>query len=493
MRSPLWTRLLTFVIAGLLVATGPTTPPRLAEAATQVHGSTRWAVLLCKFSDDNTEPHAQQFYRDFFSETGAGQGGLYDYWKTVSYGNIDLSGSSVFGWYTLPYTAAELNNLGGPQPGGRAQKIQACVDTAMNDPAFPAWTIFSSYYGIAVMWNNPGQTWGGQQTIAMHGWGFNGSLYGWGWRTMGAVALNADAWQLAPAAHEVGHGYGLPHSFAEPNAEYGDRWDIMSWARVFWYNTSPWGASGPSLSAAYRSQLGWIPANRTYTYPGGAVSQSLRLTPVNQPNGTDYMMAQVPIDATTMWIVEQRQKSGYDRGIPRTVVQVRILHTDTGRSFLETSDQGSQEFLVNSSFTNTTLGLQMQVADLQESSALIRIGPPIGFGPPAVSLTPTTLSLDTLAHVQGQVVLKNSGGSPLHMTSVTVGGASPAEFGIVSNSCTGMIVQADLCKVIVAFYPGAGTHRATLYFADDATPGPQAVTLTGTILADPTCRNGICQ
>jgi hypothetical protein len=257
MRTSHWTRLVMFVAAGLLAATGLTTPPHLAEAATQVHGSTRWAVLLCKFSDDNTEPHPQQFYRDFFSETGAGQGGLYDYWKTMSYGNIDLSGSSVYGWYTLPYTSAELNNLGGPQPTGRAQKIQACVDTAMNDPAFPASTIFSYYYGIAVMWNNPGQTWGGQQTIAMHGWGFNGSLFGWGWRTMGAVALNADAWQLAPAAHELGHGYGLPHSFAEPNAEYGDRWARSSRPsdaapRGWWRGSADAGTLAASCSSGQR-------------------------------------------------------------------------------------------------------------------------------------------------------------------------------------------------------------------------------------------------
>jgi hypothetical protein len=49
-------------------------------------------------------PEPISFYADFFSESGAGGQGLFDYWRDVSYGNIDLTGSRVFGWYTMRYS-----------------------------------------------------------------------------------------------------------------------------------------------------------------------------------------------------------------------------------------------------------------------------------------------------------------------------------------------------------------------------------------------------
>src|SRR5436190_24369257 len=102
-----------------------------------VSGTTRWAILLCSFADHATSTTAvtrpTSFFQDLFTETGAGKGGMFDYWRDMSYGAIDLTGSRVFGWFTQPQTLADHRNLGGANPGGRDQKMQACIDAASSN------------------------------------------------------------------------------------------------------------------------------------------------------------------------------------------------------------------------------------------------------------------------------------------------------------------------------------------------------------------------
>src|SRR5437016_197175 len=69
--------------------------PSLTAAA-----PTPWAVIKCKFSDQPQEP----FFDPSFM---TGVNGMAGYWSDVSYGNISLSGTTIYGWYTLPFTLAQ--------------------------------------------------------------------------------------------------------------------------------------------------------------------------------------------------------------------------------------------------------------------------------------------------------------------------------------------------------------------------------------------------
>ena len=73
-----------------------------------------WAVLLCKFSDDSTEPFTRDYYEDLFTASGVGSQNMVDYFRDVSHGNLDLSDTHVFppedaadGWYTLNMKRSE--------------------------------------------------------------------------------------------------------------------------------------------------------------------------------------------------------------------------------------------------------------------------------------------------------------------------------------------------------------------------------------------------
>jgi len=90
--------------------------PRAAYAPNRlgggkIRGHTPWAILLCKFSDQPQEPHPVKFFRDMFTEEGAGTNNVFDYWKDISYGNITTAGSRVFGWFTMVHTLEEAKKL----------------------------------------------------------------------------------------------------------------------------------------------------------------------------------------------------------------------------------------------------------------------------------------------------------------------------------------------------------------------------------------------
>ena len=70
-----------------------------------------WAILLCKFQDNDTEPYDRQRYLELFTSAGIGKFGMVDYFADISHGLIDISGSQVFGWFTLDKNRNEYLGL----------------------------------------------------------------------------------------------------------------------------------------------------------------------------------------------------------------------------------------------------------------------------------------------------------------------------------------------------------------------------------------------
>lgn len=68
--------------------------------------NTPWAILLCKFSDNATEPYPRARFEEIFTSAGNGKLNMVDFFRDMSHGNVDLSGSQVFpppakGWVHL--------------------------------------------------------------------------------------------------------------------------------------------------------------------------------------------------------------------------------------------------------------------------------------------------------------------------------------------------------------------------------------------------------
>jgi hypothetical protein len=100
--TPLFKRLSTAAVALVIGVAGLAAgSARPAHAA--VTGKTPYLVLMCKFADVASEPFTPSAVSDFFSETGKGKGGMYDFFHDLSYGAFDLTGTTVKGWYPMAF------------------------------------------------------------------------------------------------------------------------------------------------------------------------------------------------------------------------------------------------------------------------------------------------------------------------------------------------------------------------------------------------------
>jgi M6 family metalloprotease-like protein len=287
-------------------------PPRTAGAIAAegaVSGSQPWVTILCRFSDIPTITHPESWFETLM--LGTVPPGLDHYWRELSFNNVNLAGSMVRGWYTLPQPRSYYV-YGAPVQLDFGRAANDCTGVADGDVYFP------NFVGINLMFNTDldGAAWGGSWTLARDGvlksyrmtW-----VPPWGYNNQG------------PIAHEMGHGFGLPHSSGPYSTTYDSRWDVMS---DIWDNCPPfdpaYGCVGPHTIAYHKDVLGWIPPAQKYVAPPNS-RRTLTLERVGQPtSSSSYLMAQIPIgNGSTFYTVETRRIAGYDTKLPGEAV---VLH-----------------------------------------------------------------------------------------------------------------------------------------------------------------------
>jgi hypothetical protein len=103
---------------------------------------------------------------------------------------------------------------------------------------------------------------------------------------------------------------------------------------------------------------------------------------------------------------------------------------------------------------------------------------------PAVSFSSTSLSFAALTQGTSSptqnVTVTSSGGVPLHISSVVLGGANSGDF-ILTNGCTAAAYAANsTCTLGVSFAPlASGARTATVTLTDDAVNSPQVISVGG--------------
>jgi uncharacterized repeat protein (TIGR01451 family) len=296
--------------------------PAAVAGSAGVYGSKPWIVLLCR-GDGAAIIHDQPlpYYNALM---GPDLYGADHYWREASYNKANVAGSSSIGWLPLPEPAiAYQQEFRGGITLNQGKSLQDC--TAAADP----YVDFSRYAGIALFVPVPPVTGGG---VWYFGGGIITDLDGpprfmsvvWMPTEIGQsgafVAVGADV-----LIHEMGHGFGLPHSSGPYSETYDSAWDVMSMSGGLgcYRADSPFGCTAQHTISAHKERLGWLEASQIVTITQGGAVEVL-LNRLARPAGSGALMLKAPIgDTQRFYTVEARQFAGYDKALHAEAV---IIH-----------------------------------------------------------------------------------------------------------------------------------------------------------------------
>ena len=465
-------------VEGASTAGGDTSGP--AASAALVSGAHPWVTILCRFADSaGTTPAPSSYFEGLM---GAEHPGMNHYWQEQSYGTANIDGSLVVGWFTLPRTRAQYF-AGGSFDVWLA--LDDCTQVADSSVFFP------SFDGVNLMFNETLDccAWGGSGTLTRDGqvrvyrvtW-----LPPWGWQDHDVVG------------HEMGHGFGLPHSSGPYAATYDSRWDVMSGGGQCQPAHPTYGCLGVHTISFHKDLLGWVSPSHRYV-PDAASSQTITLEPLSGPvSGSGYHLARIPIGTgdLTFYTVEARRFIGYDSQVPGEAVVIhdvntavggrraRVVDGDTGNT--NPNDAGSM-WLPGETFTDAARAVSVQV---NASTAMgFQVTITVGRVAPEISVTPLALNFGGVAvgaaSATQYVTVRQDGAEQLSIGTLSKGGADPTEFRMpaATNLCSDESLKpGESCTVGVRFQPSqVGVQTATIVIPNgDPNENPVTVTLTGT-------------
>lgn len=351
---------------------GDTTQPLIS-------GAQPWVNLFCKFAGDNDEPRPLADYANLFGNTYPN---LDHYWRQISYNTINIAGTyNIPQWVILPNPrTAYLNSNGDLLTGTLRNDCVAAADSLV---------YFPSFVGINMFFNDNLDccAWGGQATLALDG---QFKTYRTTW-----LPPWADAGTIA---HEMGHGFGWPHSTGPHDNSpdtvfniYISQWDVMSASSGNCSASGSFGCLPPGTISDQLTRSEWIPTDRIVTVEGGQ-SVTATLERLNQPlSPTNPLMVKIPINGSTteFYTVEARfrvtSSQLYDQNIPASAVIInhvirgrqtenggdaRIVDADDGND--NVNDAGAR-WLPGETFTDTVNDITIEVLSQGASSFTVRV------------------------------------------------------------------------------------------------------------------------
>jgi hypothetical protein len=239
-----------------------------------------WAILLVQFSDQTDPWPPLSKYENLFTSAGSGKMNMVDFFNVMSHGKLDVSGSTLFGPYTLSAKRADYGVT-----IGRNDLLNLAKSTATS-----AGVNLGDFAGVCV--SCLGQV----------------DLCGW----VGGMAALCDTLSLEPSVlgQEMGHGYGLDHArLSGSTTDYQDPWDVMStWDSAYMEPNSDFTLIGPGMNAWNMRGRGWLDETRVWTAPAQSWDDVVQLRPLHRTDLSGFLAAQIGQGST--WLSSACRSAG---------------------------------------------------------------------------------------------------------------------------------------------------------------------------------------
>lgn len=349
------------------------TPMQSDEVQAGVTGNTRWVNIACRFSDmSDVTPRPIEYFENILINEAPG---MDDYWRTTSAQLVNIEGSGAFGWYDLPRTKAEYLRMAAANTGNALTALMNdCVSAvrAADD------VDFTQFGGINMMLNDTFGccAWGGRLGVNIDG------------RTVQFRSTWLPPWafnSLHVIAHEMGHGWGLPHSSGAYGKVYDSAWDVMSGGNS--NHTDAICRVGNDLGCwqvgtigFHLAMLGWIPDDQMVVVDKGE-SATIQLDPLTTlETGNNNMVVFIPISGNSFYTVEARAFIDYDRNLPGEAIILHQVvpgraspaHVVDADNNGNPNDEGAM-WRVGETFTDSRASITIEVLSNENNTVTVRI------------------------------------------------------------------------------------------------------------------------
>jgi len=353
------------------------------EAATPdaVLGSKPWVSLLCKFADVTTQPKTPAYFQDMYRSSYPG---MDHHWREQSFDLMNVLGSAATTqWYVLPQPRSYYvyNNA-----FDFTRATNDCTAVANAEIYFP------NFVGINMMFNADldGFAWGGSRYLTLDG--VSKTFYTtweppWGYTDITVIA------------HEMGHGFGLPHSSGMYGQTYDNQWDVMSdtWSNCSRLRDATYGCLGQHTISYHKDREGWIGSEATTVNP--FTQQTVTLEQLSQTPTTGQLMVKIPISGSSIYYtVEARRNTGtgYDVKLPGSAVIIHQVDPSRSRPANvvdidlngNTGDSGAQ-WVVGEVFNDATNKITVTVNSATTTGFEVTVCNACNEPPPTATTAPT--------------------------------------------------------------------------------------------------------
>jgi len=389
--------------AGALNFTIPYPVPRPGP----VIGEVTVLVIAVEFSDYNHTVSTEEVTDHAITQ-------LNDYYSRISYGAASIVGNIV-GWVRVPHKMSQYGTDNGP-----------FVDDLDGDAYPDSWRLLKD---VMPMISKEVDVTAYQQILIVHaGYGQESSrdpndvwsvtFLDWPvvtpQRTFTHYSVIPEfeargLETLGVCTHEFGHLLGLPDLYSKTMEQVGP-WDLM--ARGAW-NGNPPGSSPSEMIAWDRIFLGWITPNHMLNL-AQQTKVNATIDPIESPSsGLQAIRIQTSSqDSKHYYLVEVRQKIGYDEALPSS--GVLITYVDETKSnpvkvidaIQTTSTLDDATFQVGQKYSDAQNNLIVTVASTNNSSYSIivdTLAPSVDVAVETLTLNPPTVHPNATASLDIRV------------------------------------------------------------------------------------------